>query len=43
VLLPVHQQLADRVGRDLLESIYSATRSSQKQSEAAGALPVAVR
>ena len=42
-LQPVHQQMAERVGRDLLESIYSATRSDQKQSDATPPLPVAVR
>ncbi|HEX4598291.1 MAG TPA: TRAP transporter substrate-binding protein [Burkholderiaceae bacterium] len=30
VLQPVHQQMADRVGRELLDSIYSATRTGQK-------------
>jgi C4-dicarboxylate-binding protein DctP len=43
VLQPVHQQMAERVGRQLLESIYSATQTGQKQSDSKLALPVAVR
>ena len=43
VLQPVHQQMAERVGRQLLESIYSATQTGQKQSDSKPALPVAVR
>jgi len=43
VLQPVHQQMGERVGRELLESIYLATRSDRKQSEASAVLPVAVR
>ena len=33
VLQPVHRQMAERVGRELLESIYSATRTDPKQSD----------
>jgi C4-dicarboxylate-binding protein DctP len=43
VLEPVHRQMAERVGRELLESIYSATGSDLKQSKAAPAPSVAVR
>jgi C4-dicarboxylate-binding protein DctP len=42
-LRPVHQQMEGRIGREVLESIDSATRSDQKHSKAASALPVAVR
>jgi C4-dicarboxylate-binding protein DctP len=42
-LEPVHRQMAERVGRELLESIYAATRPDQEQSGASPTLPVAVR
>ena len=42
-LRPVHQQMERRIGREVLESIDSATRSDRKHSKAASALPVAVR
>jgi C4-dicarboxylate-binding protein DctP len=42
-LQPVHRQMADRIGRELLDSIYLATGSDQKQSNAEPWLPVAVR
>jgi C4-dicarboxylate-binding protein DctP len=42
-LEPVHRQMAQRVGQDLLQSIYLATRADQKQSNATPRSSVAVR
>lgn len=42
-LQPVHRQMAERVGRELLELIYQAAKPDPKQSNMSFALPAAVR
>jgi C4-dicarboxylate-binding protein DctP len=40
---PVYRQMQSRIGRDVVESIYAAATSDQKQPDAAPVLPAAVR